>query len=166
MALISILINSYSPLMFELEVETDLETNKSYTICVLKLEEKLLRKLHSPFQFFISFIIPITLVCFFNISNIRLLLTRKNEVLREGNNGNVTAANTDVNRGGGGGNGSNDSVLLRVSNSSRRSSKRSINNYDKLRDSNRATNILILISVCFIGFNLPFVIARVSLKLY
>jgi hypothetical protein len=163
-ALISILINSYSPLMFELEVETDLETNKSYTICVLKLEEKLLRKLHSPFQFFISFIIPITLVCFFNISNIRLLLTRKNEVLREGNNGNVTATNTDVNRGGSG-NGSNDSVLLRVSNSnsSRRSSKRSINNYDKLRDSNRATNILILISVCFIGFNLPFVIARVSL---
>ena len=162
MALISILINSYSPLMFELEVETDLETNKSYTICVLKLEEKLLRKLHSPFQFFISFIIPIMLVCFFNISNIRLLLTRKNEVLREGNNGNVTATNTDVNRGGGG-NGSNDSVMLRVSNSSRRSSKRSINNYDKLRDSNRATNILILISVCFIGFNLPFVIARVSL---
>lgn len=162
---LSILVNSYSSVFFKLE--TDLtDTNRS--VCVLKINKQF-ERLHMPFQFGISFILPILLVCFFNISNIRVLVLRKKEMLSESS----AIANLESPRAGGGGSGGNGGTCrgsgsggsgesLRMSTTaSRRSSRYSIN-YG-LRDSNRATHILILISVCFVGLNLPFVIARVSI---
>lgn len=145
--LVSIIINSYSSILFELEFDID----ENRYVCVLNVDKRFLRNVHSPFQFAISFIIPILLVCFFNISNIRVLLIRKNDLLRETG----IALEANCNR-----NGSLSGDSMRNINSSRRSSRHSHSYY--LKDSNRATNILIFVSVCFVGFNLPFVIARVS----
>lgn len=157
---LSILVNSYSPLLFELDTD---DKDPSRTICSIKPEnkyKKLYRSLHSPFQFAISFIIPILLVWFFNISNIRVLLTRKSELIREANESMMTSTNIDSapppppppnNEV------TTDSIRMV-------GSKNSFIYSDRFKDSNRATNILILISVCFVGLNLPYVIARVSLS--
>lgn len=61
--------------------------------------------------------------------------------------------------------GSGDSLRLPMSTARRRSSRISII-YGLQRDSNRATHILILISVCFVGLNLPYVIAKVKIIYY
>ena len=76
-----------------------------------------------------------------------------------GGGGGGSGGNGGTGRGSGSG-GSGESLRMSTT-ASRRSSRYSIN-YG-LRDSNRATHILILISVCFVGLNLPFVIARVSI---
>ena len=59
--------------------------------------------------------------------------------------------------------GSGDSLRLPMTNTARRRSSRISIIYGLQRDSNRATHILILISVCFVGLNLPYVIAKVKI---
>lgn len=164
MTLTSLLINSYSPLMFELETdesssgEARNSTIQSRFICALSMDKtRLLRKLHSPFQFFVSFIIPIVLVCFFNISNIRALLMRKRQMLEnltiESGSGELLRNSNFLTQSSASPQGSHKSEVHRRFSSLRHSTH--------FRDSNRATNILIFVSVCFVGLNLPFVASRV-----
>lgn len=152
-AITSIVVNSYSSLMFDIEIDRNSFTGENRTICTLKKVDrkyiKFYKRIHVPFQFAVTFILPTLLIWFFNCCNIRTLLTRNSELLRR------DLAETASHS-------SDDNISFRVKpSSSYRRSPSKLSLRDKLKDSNRATTMLILITVFFICLNLPYVIGRV-----
>lgn len=173
----SVFINLYTSVIIGLEQIDDVEY-----ACDILPEYVFILNYHLGFQFAVGFIMPIILVCFFNIFNIKVLLGTNKRMSNAGDQEssmmsdqqyfpNLLKLYTPSTPQNNTTEATSFQAIEKIEMSNRRHStiqsiipNRHVNIASINRKSNKATNVLVLLSACFVGFNLPFVVAWVKIK--